>query len=109
MTYHARNMDAAAKQGAVLTYSTERRVKGSRIAKMLLVVAWIYPLLPLIGLYVTWLTAWWMLGHRPRSSIDDPKSIGGPVDFAYMATALLLMSRPIGLPVGLWLGLAGSV
>jgi len=34
-----------------------------------------YPLLLCIVLYGEWLCAWAVLGHQPRPSLDDPKSI----------------------------------
>jgi hypothetical protein len=53
-----------------------------------------YPLFLLLWLYATWFTAWLVLGHRPRSSLDDPKSISALVDVPYAATALLLLGGP---------------
>jgi len=35
------------------------------------------PLLTLVTFYGEWLLAWYSLGHRPISSLDDPKSIPG--------------------------------
>ena len=49
-----------------------------------------YPLLPLLSLYATWATAWYCLGHLPRSSLDDPKFISPMVDVPYDATSALL-------------------
>ena len=39
--------------------------------------ALIYPLIALATLYAEWLLAWYVLGHRPRPSLDDPKFIVG--------------------------------
>jgi hypothetical protein len=97
-------VEVRATQGQVLSYECAGRPRGSRIAKTTLAAALIYPLLPLMALYVTWVIAWMVLGHRPRSSLDDPKFIGGPVDVAYVATALLLMSLPVGIPAGITVG-----
>lgn len=61
--------------------------------RKLLAAEWVcslYPLLILGSLYATWLTAWCVLGHRPRSSLDDPKSISPIVDVPYLSTFLLL-------------------
>lgn len=61
------------------------------------VAAWVavsYPILTLLSLYGTWLIAWVALGHRPRPSIDDPKSIGPVVSIAHDATGLCLMGFP---------------
>jgi hypothetical protein len=88
----------------VLAYESGRG-EASRSAKFFLAIVFIYPLLPLMSLYLTWAIAWFVLGHPPRSSLDDQKFIGGPVDVAYVPTALLLISLPIGLPVGLALGM----
>jgi hypothetical protein len=55
--------------------------------------AWIssiYPLLLLSSLYATWFTAWCVLGHRPRSSLDDPKYISSIVEVPYVSAFLLL-------------------
>src|SRR4051812_3612396 len=45
-------------------------------APSITVAAWLacsYPVLPVLSLYITWLTAWVALGHQPRPSLDDPK------------------------------------
>ena len=50
--------------------------------RRLRVAVWVsslYPFLILASFYATWLTAWWILGHRPRPSFDDPKLIGSVV------------------------------
>ena len=49
-----------------------------------------HPVLMLASLYATWLAAWVVLGHRPRPSLDDPKSIALLVDGFYILTCLLL-------------------
>jgi len=58
------------------------------------VAAWVFagfPVVALTSVYVTWLTAWLALGHRPRPSLDDPKSIGLVVEINYMISLLLLI------------------
>lgn len=37
----------------------------------------LYPLFLLGSLYGQWLVSWWILGHRPRPSLDDPKDLVG--------------------------------
>ncbi|MHB1559731.1 MAG: hypothetical protein ACYC61_19965 [Isosphaeraceae bacterium] len=67
-------------------------------------LAWIcliYPMLCLGSLYTTWFTAWLVLGHRPRVSLDDPKFISPIVDVPFMATFLLLMGIPLAMVCGL--------
>jgi hypothetical protein len=49
------------------------------------------PAVVLFYLYATWATAWCVLGHRPRSSLDDPKSISPIVDAPYIMFAFSLM------------------
>ena len=51
--------------------------------------------------YVTWLIAWGALGHRPRPSLDDPKSIGFVVDVSYAGAMLLLVTFPGAIVAGL--------
>jgi hypothetical protein len=53
-------------------------------------VFYLYPLLVLSSLYATWFTAWCVLGHQPRSYLDDPTSISPAVDVPYIATHLLM-------------------
>lgn len=36
-----------------------------------------YPLFVFAALYTQWLLSWWVLGHQPRPSLDDPKDIDG--------------------------------
>jgi hypothetical protein len=36
----------------------------------------LYPVMISVYLYLTWLTAWCVLGHRPRPYLDDPKLLG---------------------------------
>jgi len=42
------------------------------------------PAIIVFYLYATWITAWCMLGHRPRPNFDDPKSISSTVDVLYI-------------------------
>jgi hypothetical protein len=49
------------------------------------------PAVVLFYLYATWATAWCVLGHRPRPSLDDPKFISPIVDVPYTMFAFSLM------------------
>jgi hypothetical protein len=49
------------------------------------------PAVVLSYLYATWITAWCVLGHRPRPSLDDPKSISPVVDVPYVMFGFSLM------------------
>jgi hypothetical protein len=103
-------IDAVSGKIEVIAYGTGQRSQEQRAARFYLLLAWIYPLLPLLALYATWLAGWAMLGHRPRPSLDDPKDIGGAVDAFYLVAALLLFTFPIGcavvaamgIPVTIW-------
>ncbi len=66
----------------------------------------LYPLLLPVSLDATWFTAWLVLGHRPRSSLDDPKFISPLVEVPYASTYLCLMSMPLSLVVSIPLMLA---
>jgi hypothetical protein len=57
-------------------------------------VASLYPLLLVGSFYATWMTAWIVLGHRPRMSLDDPKYISPIVEVPFAATYLLMMGAP---------------
>jgi hypothetical protein len=57
----------------------------------------------LFFLYATWFTAWAVLGHRPRSSLDDPKFISPLVEVPYLATFLLGLTAPLSLPLSMLL------
>ena len=61
---------------------------------LLHVAAWLYPAILVSAFYGTWLVAWLSLGHMPRPSLDDPKSISVLVDVPYMVTGLLLVAFP---------------
>jgi hypothetical protein len=65
-------------------------------------VSSLYPLLIVFSLYATWFTAWVVLGHRPRSSLDDPKFISPIVDVPYISTFVLMLGAPFSL-ISSWL------
>lgn len=69
------------------------------------ILAWCYPLLALASLYGTWLIAWLVLGHMPRPSLDDPKSISSLVDVAHTVTTVLLIGFPVAAIAGIALQL----
>lgn len=60
----------------------------------------IIPLVALASLYTAWVVAWFELGHRPRSSIDDPKFIGGAVDHVYPLVWPILNACGLLVPLG---------
>lgn len=64
-------------------------------------IAWTYPLALIVSLLAAWLTAWAMLGHLPRPSLDDPKYIGWQVDISYTIAGILLIGCPAAALVGL--------
>lgn len=49
-----------------------------------------YPILLLASLYGQWLLSWWVLGHRPLPSLDDPKYKDG-ASWMHLVTFALLM------------------
>lgn len=62
--------------------------------RKLVTAAWVaslYPMLLLGSLYATWFTAWMVLGHRPRFSLDDPKFISPIVSVLHDVTVILTM------------------
>src|SRR4051812_34208319 len=62
------------------------------------------PFMVLVYLYATWITAWYVLGHRPRYWVDDPKYISPVVDVARsLVYCALLFGAPISLVTGLTL------
>lgn len=63
-------------------------------------IAWCYPLFLVASFYGTWLIAWISLGHMPRPSLDDPKSIGPVVDVFYIGTFFVLSAFPGALLIG---------
>ena len=63
-------------------------------------VAALHPLMVLVYLYATWFTAWSILGHRPRRSLDDPKYISPFVDVPYAMTLISFLAWPISVGAG---------
>ena len=81
--------------------------------RWLLTAVLLCPIALLASLYTTWLIAWMILGHMPRPSLDDPKSISGWVDLPYNLTLLLMTAFPAALVGGvfwiMWCGVRGKL
>lgn len=61
------------------------------------IAAWVtafYPVCLLLSLYITWLTAWFKLGHRPRTYLDDPNTMHRLIGFPHSVTWLLISGAP---------------
>jgi hypothetical protein len=58
-------------------------------------VLFVSPLFWIVGCYATWIIAWLELGHRPRVSIDDPKSIGPLTDILWTCSAAISLVSPV--------------
>lgn len=87
-----------------LDYARGLPARQSRLPRLALALAWLYPALVIGSLYLTWLAAWLTLGRQPRSSLDDPKEIGRLVDVFCFLTLLLLFSFPVAGIAGLGIG-----
>ena len=61
--------------GCILTALAILIARSTRLLNITATASLLYPLLFAACLYGQWLTSWWVLGHRPQSSIDDPKGI----------------------------------
>lgn len=55
-----------------------------------------FPVVLPLSFLATWLTARAVLGHWPRASVDDPKSLGPIVAVPYFLTETLMI---LGLPL----------
>ena len=60
-----------------LDYERPTHRPPSRVLGFFANVTAAYPVLLLGALYGQWLLSWWVLGHRPQPSLDDPKYIDG--------------------------------
>src|SRR4051812_3648070 len=96
--------ESAIDPKCIVAYAAPKPRAVGRIPRLLLLSAWAYPLLLVAGFYGTWVIAWLVLGHPPRPSLDDPKSISAVVDVPYVATALLLLIMPLALLYGVVVG-----
>ncbi len=57
-----------------------RRTSATRWAVLVELGAWLAAMWPLtfaLALHAQWLHAWSLIGHRPRTTLDDPNSIVG--------------------------------
>lgn len=66
----------------------------------LAIAVWCYPLLLIAILYLTWLSAWFSLGHRPRPSLDDPTEINAGVTAIYTMAGIVLVGFPAAALIG---------
>jgi hypothetical protein len=95
-------MDPLASQSPeVLPYARRHPQEFGRGLRVALVLAWVYPLLPLGALYATWAVAWMVLGHRPRFGQDDPGGINVAVTAAGVIAGLLVVTAPLGALAGM--------
>lgn len=62
-------------------------------------VTYFYPLMATACLYSCWLVANVCLGHMPQAYVDDPKYIGGVMDFVYQLSIISLLSLPALTPI----------
>lgn len=72
-----------------------------RVLRALVMAAAAWPLLILGSLYGHWLFAWWYLGFRPVTHVDEPHWIRG-ARWMQVATALAIVAVP-------WVALCGLV
>ena len=80
--------------GCVLAALALLIARSRRLLAIAAGVSLAYPVLFAILLYGQWLTAWAVLGHPPRSSLDDPAQV--PVaGTMYVATAISLLAIPL--------------
>lgn len=73
--------------------------RGSVLAAMS--IFWVYPVLLIASLTVTWLIAYAVLGHSPRGMYDDPKRISDWLAPSYLLTWMLLICAPLAVIPGL--------
>ena len=60
-----------------LDYARPTARRPSRVLAYFAHATLAYPLFLLASLYGQWLLSWYVLGHQPQPSLDDPKSIDG--------------------------------
>jgi hypothetical protein len=65
------------------------------------VVTWAYPFGLVASLYLTWFTAWAVIGHRPVAYVDDPSGLSAWVDAAYVVSGLMLIAFPVAIAAGI--------
>lgn len=92
----------------VLAYSGAGGRRRDFVWRAMFVAGWLYPVCWVGSMCLVWGAAWVTLGHPPRSSVDDPKSIGRVVDFFYLFAALFLFTWPVGMTTGIAVGIAAT-
>ena len=81
----------------------DRRVPPRWIGRTTIVMS-TYPIVVLLLIGLTWLIAYFSLGHPPRCMQDDPKSINEWVSAVYVPTMTAIMMIPIAFCLNLtWL------
>ena len=60
-----------------LDYARPTPRRPSRVLAVFAHLTLAYPLFLIGSLYGEWFMAWYMLGHEPQPSVDDPKYISG--------------------------------
>jgi hypothetical protein len=73
------------------------------MARLGMVLAWAWSVLPVGCLYLAWLSAWFIIGHRPRPMIDNPHQINVLVTALSALAILSGTSFPVGLGAGIFL------
>ena len=65
---------------------------------ILILIAWFvsyfYPIIAVGSVYLSWFTAWLLIGHQPRPMVDDPQQIGGLMNAVYPVAFLLISFWP---------------
>jgi hypothetical protein len=79
--------------GIALTALGALMARAPRLLNVAALVALAYPLVFVALLYGEWLLAWFVLGHPPHASLDDPGDIAMSAD-VHLATGLALLGIP---------------
>ena len=82
------------------SHSTDRPIALHLWKLTLWLAAYSCPVIVAGCFYMSWFVAWIVLGHKPRPMVDDPKSIGGLMDIAYIGSMVAFLSAPILAPIG---------
>lgn len=72
-----------------------KQSQSNRIATVAWCICFFYPFIAVGSVYLSWLVAWIALGHQPREMLNDPKQMGGLMDFAYLISVLLVIPWPV--------------
>ena len=95
--YAVSRFSLAPEIGAALTITLLPIVLAGR-GRRLRAAAWVcslYPLWVLGSFYAIWLSAWCILGHRPRIGLDDPDRLSAIVTIAIKLNEAFLLGLPI--------------